>query len=50
MAIDYGYLKFDDREDDDGDEDDGVAQNKLLILVAKVVKTGAYAATSLREK
>ena len=50
VAIDYGYLKLDGREDDDGDEDDGEAQNKLLILVAKDVKTGAYAATCLREK
>ena len=50
VAIDGGCLKLDGREDDDDDEDDGVAQNKLLILVAKDVKTGACAATCLREK
>ena len=50
VAIDGGCLKLDGREDDDDDEDDGGAQNKLLILVAKDVKTGAYAATRLREK
>ena len=37
-------------EDDDDDEDDEVAQNKLLILVAKDSKTGTYAATCLRER
>ena len=37
-------------DDDDDDEDDEVAQNKLLILVAKVVETGTYAETCLREK
>ena len=42
--------KLDGTEDDDDDEDDEVAQTKLLILVAQDVKTGAYAATCLREK
>ena len=50
MAIDYGYLKLDGTEDDADDEDDEVAQNKLLILVAKYVTTGTCAATCLREK
>ena len=48
VAIDYDYLKLDGTEDDD--EDDEVAQNKLLILVARDVKTGTSAATCLREK
>ena len=48
--MDYGYLKLDSTEDDDYDEDDQVAQNKLLILVAKGVKTVTYAAYCLREK
>ena len=47
-AMDYGYLRLDGTEDDD-DENDEVAQNKLLILVAKDVKTGTYAATCLLE-
>ena len=34
VATDYGYLKLED------DEDDEVAQDKLLILVEKDVKTG----------
>ena len=50
VAIDYGYLRFDGTEDDDNDDDDETKQNKRLILVAKVVKTGTYAATCLREK
>ena len=48
MSIDYGYLKVDGTEDDD--HDDEVVQNKLLVLVAKGVKTGTYAATCLRGK
>ena len=44
-----GYLKLDGTEDDD-DDDDEMTQNKLLILVAKDVKTGTYAATCLQEK
>ena len=32
------------------EEDDEVAQKKLLILVGKDVKTGTFAATCLREK
>ena len=48
--MDYGYLKLDDTEDDDDNEDHEVAPNKLLILVAKDVKTGTSAATCLREK
>ena len=43
-----GYLKLDGTEDDDDDEE--MTQNKLLILVAKDVKTGTYAATCLQEK
>ena len=50
VATDYGYLKLDGSEDDNDDEDDEVAQNKLLILVAKDVKTGTYAAAYLRER
>ena len=50
VAMDYGYWKLDGTEDDDHDEDDEVAQNKLLILVAKDLKSGTYAATCLREK
>ena len=49
MAKDYGYSKLDGTEDDD-DDDDETTQNKLLILVAKDVKTRTYAATCLREK
>ena len=45
----YDYLKLDGTEDDD-DDDDETTQNKLLILVAKDVKTGTYATTCLREK
>ena len=41
-------LKLDVTEDDDDDEDDEVAQHKLLILVAKDVKTGTN--LSAREK
>ena len=37
-------------EDNDGGEDDEVAQNKFLILVAKDVKTGTHAATCPRGK
>ena len=48
MAIDYSYLKLDGTEEDD--DDDETTQNKLLILVAKIVKTGTYATTCLREK
>ena len=48
-AMDYGYSKLDGTDDDDEDDDE-VAQNKLLILVAKDVKAGTYAATCLREK
>ena len=33
------------RKDYDNDEDDEVAQNKLLILVPEDVETGTYAAT-----
>ena len=40
-------MKLDGTEDDDDDE---TTQNKLLILVAKDVKTGTYATTCLREK
>ena len=47
--MDYSNLKSDGTEDDDDDQDDEVAQNKLVILVAKDVKTGIYAATCLRE-
>ena len=47
-ATDYGYLMLDGTEDDDDDEDDEVAQNILLILVAKYAKTGTNAATCLR--
>ena len=50
FAIDSGCLKLDGTEDDDVEDDDEVAQNKLLILVAKDVKTGTYAATCLHEK
>ena len=50
VAIGYGFLKLDGTKDDDDDEDDEVAQIKLLILVAKDVKTGTYAATCQREK
>ena len=38
VAIEYGSLKLDGTEDDDDDEHDVVAQNKLLILVAKDVQ------------
>ena len=48
--MDYGHLKLDGAEDDDEDEDDEVAQNKLLMLVAKGVKTGTHTATCLRKK
>ena len=48
VAIDNDYLKLDGTEDDDDDEDDEVAQNKLLILVAKDVKTGTHAARKQR--
>ena len=50
VAVDYGDLKCDVTEDDDEDEDDEVAQIKLLILVAKDLKTETYAATCLRER
>ena len=50
VAIDYGYLKLVGTQDDDEDDHDEMTQNKLLILVAKDVKTGTYAATCLREK
>ena len=43
-----GYLKLGGTEDDD--DDDEMTQNELLILVAKGVKTGTYAATCLQEK
>ena len=43
-----GYLKLDGTEDDD--DDDEMTPNKLLILVAKVVKNETYAATCLQEK
>ena len=43
VAIDYGYFQLEGTEDDDDDEDAEVAQNKLLILVAKGVKIGTYA-------
>ena len=43
-------LKVDGTEDDNDDEVEKVAQNKLFILVAKDVKTGTYAAICLREK
>ena len=49
VAKDYGCLKLDGTEDDD-DGDDEMTQNKLLILVAKDVKTGTYAATCLPER
>ena len=48
--MDYCFLKLDGTEDDDDDEDDEVAQNKLLILVAKDVETGTYLITFLRAK
>ena len=48
MAIGYEYLKLDGTEDDD--DDDETTQNKLLILVAKGVKTGTYAATVFEKK
>ena len=47
--LNCGYLKLDGTEDDDDDDDDEMTQNKLLILVAKDVKAGTYAATRLRE-
>ena len=50
VAMDYCYLKLDGSDDDDDDEVDEVAQNKLLILVAKDGKTGTYASICLREK
>ena len=50
VATDYGYLMLDGTEDDDEEDDDETTQNKRLILVAKDVKTGTYAATCLREK
>ena len=49
VAIDYGYLKLDGTEDGDDGEDDEVAQNKLLILVANDVKTGTCAANFVCE-
>ena len=39
-----------DGTEDDDDEDDEIAQNKLLILVAKDVNNGTCVATCLREK
>ena len=39
-----------DGTEDDDDDDDEMTQNKLLILVAKDVKTGTYAASCLRKK
>ena len=50
VAIDSVYLKLDGTEDNDDDENDEVAQDKLPILIAKDVRTGTYAATCLREK
>ena len=50
VAIDHVYLNLDGTEDDDDDNDDEATQNKLLILVAKDVKKGTFAATCLREK
>ena len=50
VAIDYGYLKPDGTEDDGDDDDDEMTQNKLLILVAKDVKTGTCVANFVREK
>ena len=41
-------MKLDGTEDDD--DVDEVVQNKLLVLVAKGVKAGTYAATCLRGK
>ena len=38
------------RKDYDNDEDDEVAQNKLLILVPEDVETGTHAATCVRQK
>ena len=43
------HLNFDGTEDDD-DDDDETTHNELVILVAKDVKTGTYAATCLRGK
>ena len=40
----FANWKPDGTEDDDDDEDDEVAQYKLLISVAKDVKSGTYAA------
>ena len=48
VAIEHGCWNLDGTDDDD--EDDQVAQNKLLILVAKDVKTGTYTATCPRER
>ena len=46
-AFDCSFLKLDGTEHDD-DEDGDIMQNKLLILVAQVVKTSTYAATCLQ--
>ena len=37
IATDYGYLKLDGTEDDDGDDYDEVVLNKLVILLVKDV-------------
>ena len=50
ITMDHAYFKLDGTDDDGDDEDEEVAQNKLLILVAEDVKTGTCAATSLQEK
>ena len=42
VSMGYGYLNPDDTENDDDDEDDQVAQNKLLILIAKDVKLTSW--------
>ena len=50
VAANYVYSKLDGAEEDDDEDDDEMTPNKLLILVSKVVKTGTYAATCVREK
>ena len=45
VTIDYGHLNLDGTEDDVNEEDDEVAQNKLLVQNAKDVKNGTHAAT-----
>ena len=44
VAMDYGYLKLDITDEDDEDQDDKVAQNKLLMPVVTYAQTGTCAA------